>query len=311
MNIKKRILNKKTGRLFFTGASMGVADLIPGVSSGTIAFLYGVYDELLYTIRVVTGPFPRLFFKGKFKEAFKLIPFSFALPLGVGMLLAIFSAVQLISYLLETQAIYIWSVFFGLVFGSAIVISKRIRDWTLSRVIYFLLGLTVVFLVVGLPAVETAHGPLITLGTGTLASMAMILPGVSGTLLMVLLGQYEYIIDAISNFDVATLSIFIVGIIIGFGLFARLVAFLLRKYHSAVIATLTGAILGSLRAVWPWQDGVSVNYMPALDLSLALAIVLMIAGFALVFLLQRIGVAEEGDFIDTPGFKEEVKSQQD
>ncbi len=308
---RKKSSEKRTGRLLFTGLSMGFADLIPGVSSGTIAFLYGIYDELLYTIRTLTGAFPKLLFKGQFRKAFALIPFRFLVPLGLGMVLAIFGLVQVVSYLLDTQALYIWAVFFGLVLGSALVISKRMRGWTINRGLLLLAGFGLTFCIVGLPVLESASSPLVTLGTGAIASMAMILPGISGSLMMVLLGQYEHIITAISDLDVLTLIIFAAGIVIGLALFARLLGWLLHHHHSAVIATLIGVMLGSLRAVWPWQTDASTNAAPTFDGTFIVVISLMVAGFILVMLLERFGIAKEHNDIESKEFQRELKTQQD
>jgi len=308
---QKKSPEKRTGRLLFTGFSMGFADLIPGVSSGTIAFLYGIYDELLYTIRTLTGALPKLLFKGKFRQAFALIPYKFLIPLGIGMVIAIFGMVQVVSYLLDTQALYVWAVFFGLVLGSALVISKRMRGWTINRGLLLLAGFGLTFFVVGLPTLASASSPLLTLGTGAIASMAMILPGISGSLMMVLLGQYENIITAISNLDLVTLAIFAGGIIIGLALFARLLGWLLHHHHSAVIATLIGVMLGSLRAVWPWQAEASANAAPTFDSTFIFVVSLMAAGFIIVILLERFGIAKEHNDIDSKEFKRELTTQQD
>ena len=308
---RKKSSEKRTGRLLFTGLSMGFADLIPGVSSGTIAFLYGIYDELLYTIRTLTGAFPKLLFKGQFRKAFSLIPFRFLIPLGAGMIIAIFGLVQAVSYLLDTQALYVWAVFFGLVLGSALVVSKRMRGWTINRGLLLAAGFGLTFCIVGLPALASASSPLVTLGTGAIASMAMILPGISGSLMMVLLGQYEHIITDISNLDVLTLIIFAAGIVIGLALFARLLGWLLHHHHSAVIATLIGVMLGSLRAVWPWQTDASTNAAPTFDGTFIVVISLMVAGFILVMLLERFGIAKEHNDIESKEFQRELKTQQD
>jgi len=302
--------NHRTGRLLFTGFSMGFADLIPGVSSGTIAFLYGIYQELIYTIRLLTGAVPKLVLRGKFVEAWKLIPFHFLIPLGIGMAAAVFGMVQVVSYLLESQTVFIWSVFFGLVLGSAFVIRKRMEGWTTRRVALLLAGFALTFFIVNLPELDTVSSPLITLGTGAIASVAMILPGISGSLIMVLLGQYEHIIDAISSLDIFTLGLFAVGIITGLALFARLLSWLLHNHHSAVIATLTGVMLGSLGAIWPWQSAAGAIVAPEISWPFALAIILMVGGFVIVLFLERAGIAKEHvSDVDSKEFKREIKTQ--
>jgi putative membrane protein len=289
---------------------MGFADLIPGVSSGTIAFLYGVYHELIYSIRILTGSVPKLLLRGKFLQAWRLIPFGFLVPLGIGMVLAVFSMVQLVSYLLESQTVFIWSVFFGLVLGSAFVIRKRLESWTVRRVLLLVTGFALTFFIVSLPQIEVATGPLMTLGAGAIASVAMILPGISGSLIMVLLGQYQHIIDAVSSLDVFTLGLFALGIAIGLAAFARLLSWLLHRHHSAVIATLIGVMLGSLGAIWPWQSSSSDIIAPEMNWAFALAAVLMTAGFCIVLLLERAGIAKEHvSDVHSKEFTREVKTQ--
>jgi putative membrane protein len=302
--------NRRTGRLLFTGFSMGFADLIPGVSSGTIAFLYGIYQELLYSIRILTGAVPKLILRGKLIQAWKLVPFSFLIPLGIGMVLAVFGMVQIVSYLLDSQAVFVWSVFFGLVLGSAFVIRKRIKGWTARRAALLVAGFALTFFIVGLPQLETASAPLLTFGTGAIASVAMILPGISGSLIMVLLGQYEHIIAAISSLDVFTLGLFVLGIVTGLAAFVRLLSWLLHNHHSAVIATLTGVMLGSLGAIWPWQSASGAIIAPEMNWSFLLATLLMATGFVVVLLLERAGIAKEHvNDVDSKEFTRELKSQ--
>jgi len=302
----------RIGRLLFTGFSMGFADLIPGVSSGTIAFLYGIYQELLYTIKVVTSTVPLLLLKGKFIQAFKLIPFGFIIPLGIGMVTAVFGLVNLVSFLLETQALFVWSTFFGLVLGSAFVIRKRMHGWTVKRALLLSAGFALTFFIVTLPTLQAASSPLLTLGSGAVASMAMILPGISGSLMLVLLGQYEGIIAAISNLDLATLGLFAVGIILGLAAFARLLSWLLHNHHSAVIATLIGVMLGSLGAIWPWQTADGTAVAPVFDICFIFVLILAVVGFVSVLILEKAGIAKEhNEDVETKDFKQEITSQRD
>lgn len=288
---------------------MGFADLIPGVSSGTIAFLYGIYNELLYSIKVVLTQVPVLILKGKFRTAFKLIPFSFLIPLGIGMVLAVFSFVNVVSYLLETQTLYVWSVFFGLVLGSAVVIRKRMAGWTGKRVALLIGAFVLTLIIVSLPQLPETSSPLLTAASGMIASMAMILPGISGSLMLVLLGQYEGIIAAISNLDILKLGLFALGIVVGLAIFSKLLSWLLHNHHSAVIATLIGVLLGSLGAIWPWQTDGALQ-APAFDLSLLVVIALAAVGFAIVFLLERIGIAKEhNEDVEAKEFKKDIATQ--
>jgi putative membrane protein len=302
---------KRKLRLFFTGFTMGLADLVPGVSGGTIAFLLGIYDELLYTIKLVTGQIPRLVLAGKFKQAFRLIPFTFLLPLGIGLVSAIFGLVQIVSFLLETQPVLVWSLFFGLVLGSAYIVSRRITKWTVQRGLLLMLGFVLTFIIVGLPSIGGSTAPLAVIGTGAIAITAMILPGISGSLIMVLLGQYETMINAVADRNFLILAFFAAGAIVGLALFVRLLTWLMKHYHLAVIAFLIGVMAGSLRRIWPWQttntDGNAANVLPSAELSLLWATMLIIIGFAIVFILERSGIAKEHDDINTREFKKELK----
>jgi len=302
---------RRTIRLFITGLTMGVADLVPGVSGGTIAFLFGIYDELLYTIKLITGQVPKLILERKFVEAFKLIPFAFIVPISSGILISIFGLVKIVSYLLETQPVLVWALFFGLVIGSVYAVSKRITKWTLRHISLLVLGFALTYIIVGLPVIGGSSSPLAVFATGVIAITAMILPGISGSLIMVLLGQYEIVINAVASRDFVTLVFFASGAIVGLALFVRLLTWLLKHYHFAVIAFLIGVMAGSLRRIWPWQDidtvGNSVNILPTMELSLLGPVVLAILGFVIVYLLERMGIAREHDDIETKEFKKEMQ----
>ena len=253
----------------------------------------------------MTGQVPKLIVAGKFKCAFQLIPFGFILPLGIGLVATIFGLVQIVSFLLDTQPVLVWSFFFGLVLGSAYIVSHRVPDWTAKRGLLLVLGLLLTFFVVGLPAIGGSDSPLAVFGTGVIAITAMILPGISGSLIMVLLGQYEIIITAVSERNFALMAVFAAGALIGLALFVRLLTWLLKQYHFAVIAFLIGVMIGSLRRIWPWQTEDTANILPALEVSLLGALMLAVVGFTVVVILERVGVAKEHDDIETKEFKKE------
>ncbi|CAN5681255.1 hypothetical protein BH23PAT2_BH23PAT2_10500 [soil metagenome] len=309
---KNNVGRKK--RLFFTGLTMGIADLVPGVSGGTIAFLLGIYDELIYSIRLLSGQFPRLLLQGQVKQAFNLIPFAFLVPLGIGLITSVFGFVQIVTYLLENQSVYAWSVFFGLVLASVYVVSKRISHWNSKRITLLIAGLVITYVILGFPALNTQPTALVLASTGAIASLAMILPGISGSLIMVILGQYENVISAVARRDIPQIIFFAIGAIVGLCLFARFLGWLLKNYHAATIAFLIGVMLGSLRRVWPWQteqsNGIYVNFLPDLDWLVAMAIGLMVIGFVIVWRLEKIGIAREHIDIDDPRFSQEVVQRQ-
>lgn len=307
--------DKRSRRLFFTGFSMGLADLVPGVSGGTVALLYGIYDELLYSVRQATGTALRLLLKGKIKDAFGVIPFKFLVPLGLGMLTAILGLVHVITYLLEKHPVMVWSLFFGLVVGAAYVVYRRVEGWNTNRYVLLMVGFVLTYLIVGLPSLEVASSPSVMFLTGAIAICAMILPGISGSLIMVILGQYKNVIDAVANRDIVLLLSFGLGAALGLALFARFLSWLLHEHHNGTMALLIGAMLGSLRKVWPWQselDGQNfANVLPELNVMVLLALLLAAGGFLLVMKLEKLGVAKEHDDIKTKDFIREVQTQHD
>ncbi len=290
-------------RLFLTGLGMGTADLIPGVSGGTIAFLAGIYEELLYSIKTVTGDVVRLLLRGKVIEALKLTPFKFLIPLGTGLLIAILTLSNILSLLLTEYPVYIWSFFFGLVLVSVFVVLKRIIKWDPSDKISFILSAVFAYLIVGLvPGQTPATLPFFFL-SGMIAITAMILPGISGSFILLLLGKYQQVLYAVTGKDFLTLGVFFLGTIVGISLFARVLSWLFKNHHDISIAILSGFMLGSIRKIWPWQDVLKTEIdnhgnivpiivkntlPPSIDLNFFSAILLMVLGGYLVYQLDKI-----------------------
>ncbi len=245
--------NFSSFRLFFTGLLMGGADLIPGVSGGTIAFILGIYQHLLEAIKSFNAKFFKNIFSFKIKEAFTDIPLRFLIALGLGIGTAIFSMAKLMSYLLENERVYLFSFFFGLVVASIVTISLKVK-WTLSSFISLIIGAVVAFYVVGLIPLSMPHDPITLFLSGMVAIMAMILPGISGSFILLILGQYDYILNAVSNKDIITILPVALGAVVGLMLFSRFLSWLLKNYHSIAIASLIGFMIGSLRKIWPWKE---------------------------------------------------------
>lgn len=302
-------------RLGLTGFSMGLADLVPGVSGGTVALLFGIYDELLYSIRVVTGQAVKLALRGKIRQAITAVPFAFLVPLFIGIFIAIFGMVQIVTYLLENHPVPVWSLFFGLVLGSAYVVSKKVGGWNRNRGLLSLAGFVATFLLVGLPVFNFGLSPLVMFGTGAIAICAMILPGISGSLIMVILGQYENVINAVADRQIGLLVAFGCGAVTGLALFSRLLSWLLHNHHGATIAVLVGVMVGSLRKVWPWQIEVSeklnTNVLPDFSWGIVGAVVLAVVGFLLVWRLEKLGLTKDHNDINDKTFKQELRTQHD
>lgn len=284
-------------RLLGTGFSMGIADLVPGVSGGTVAFLLGVYEELLYSIRTVSGPTLKLFFQGQFKAAFKSIPFGFLIPLLSGIVIAIFSLASLFTYLMDTFPVFLWSFFFGLVVASVIIIGKQIKHWNTKAIAALIIGAFVSFFIVGTAISGIGEGPLAFFFTGFIAFCALILPGISGSLIMVLLGQYEIVLQAVSDRNLGLLIFFIAGGALGVALLSRVLGWVFRKYHAVATAFLIGMLIGSLRSLWPWRETggtyTQAYTMPVFDWTFALCIFLAIGGLLLVLQLEKLGIAKK------------------
>ena len=305
---KSHDINKKPARspqatltLFAKGFCMGASDVIPGVSGGTMALILGIYEELIQSIKAFDGALLRLVLQGRFTQALKTAPLGFILPLGIGILTAIFTLARGLSWLLESYPVAIWSFFFGLVLASAIVVGRRIDRWRFSTVIGLLLSAMGAYILVGLVPVNTPETlPFIFL-CGAIAICAMILPGISGSFILVLLGKYHFVLNAVGRFDILVLSVFSAGTATGIMLFVRILNWLLKRYHQITMAALTGLMIGSLRKIWPWKsmtaiatDGsesgaIMVNIFPQqINTEVLIAIGLALLGGLIVLLMQRL-----------------------
>lgn len=233
---------------------MGSADLVPGVSGGTIAFIAGVYEELIHSIKVVSGEVVKLLFSFKIKEALAATPLAFLLPLFVGIASAFLLLSRGLEYLLFAYPVYLWSLFFGLIVASAWVVRKRVNVWTKNAYISLFLALIFAFYIVGAAPTQTPATYPYMFVTGAIAICAMILPGVSGSFLLVILGKYEQILTALVSRDIITLGVVALGAVVGLAVFSRVLSWLFENYHDVVVAALTGFMIGSLRKVWPWKD---------------------------------------------------------
>ena len=301
-------LLKRYFRLFFTGFGMGAADLVPGVSGGTIAFVFGIYEELMQSIKTLSGVTLQLALRGKIKEAWETIPFGFLIPLAAGLGTAVVGLASLIKYLLEFHTEYVWSFFFGLVVASIILVSRKIKTWDWYDIGLGLVGAVAAYIIVGAVPVETPAHPVLFFIAGFIAICAMILPGISGSFLLVIMGKYEQILTAVTQQDFVTIGLVGVGAVLGLALFARLLSWMFKYHHDLVIAILTGFMVGSLRKIWPWKevitsrissDGhvvpvVEHNILPAaLDSGVLFAVFLAVAGVAFMLVLEKYSPKEK------------------
>jgi putative membrane protein len=281
---------------------MGASDVVPGVSGGTMALILGIYEELILSIKAFDWDCLRLVLRGRFSQLLDKVPLGFLLPLGMGILTAIFTLARGLSWLLKEHPVAVWSFFFGLVLASAFVVGRRIEKWNWSTLLGIVLSAIAAYVLVGLVPINTPETlPFIYL-CGAVAICAMILPGISGSFILVLLGKYQYVLDAVGRLDVVVLGVFTAGTATGILLFVRLLSWLLNKYHQMTMAGLTGLMIGSLRKIWPWKSmtelvtndagsGVALarNMLPhQMTAEVYVAIGLALLGGLAVVLLQRL-----------------------
>jgi putative membrane protein len=273
---------KNIARLYVTGFVMGTADIIPGVSGGTIAFISGIYEELLTAIKTVTGTTLGLLVRFRLREAYNSVPFRFLLPLGLGLATALFSLAGLLTYLLENHSAFVWAFFFGLVGASTYIVAKRVVRWTITDYVAFIGAAVFAFLLVGGSAIQLPHTAVIIFLSGAIAICAMILPGISGSFILVLLGQYTHVLASVTNFDFVTLGIFSLGTLVGISFFSRILSWLFAHHHDVSVAILSGFMLGSLRKIWPFAGGDASMYLSVriwLLIALGAAIVLVLTKY--------------------------------
>ena len=286
--------------LVLKGMGMGAADVVPGVSGGTIAFIVGIYDELIQSIKSINVTALRLFFTGHFSEGWKQVNGNFLLSIVVGIGISVFSLAKIITWLLTNHPVLVWAFFFGLVLASAWFVAKDVSRWTWKTVLGFVAGtVSAYFITVATPA-ETPSNLLFVFLCGAIAICAMILPGISGSFILVLLGKYFYIMDAVTSLRLLVLGVFAAGACVGITTFSRLLSFALTHVRNLTLAVLSGFMLGSLNKVWPWKETLSTftdshgivkplverNVLP--NASVLEAVVLMVVGFLLVYGLEKV-----------------------
>lgn len=281
---------------------MGAADVVPGVSGGTIAFITGIYEELINSIKEINTGAVRLFFTGRWRSFWKQINGSFLLAVFAGIFISVLSLAKLLEYLLEHQPVLIWSFFFGLVLASSYVVSKKIGHWDYSRVVALIGGIGIAFYITSVTPTTTSDAFWFVFLSGGLASCAMILPGISGSFILLLLGKYSFALHAVNNRIIPDLLLLGAGAVTGLILFANLLSWLLKKYHDATITVLVGFMIGSLNKIWPWKETlrtivvegetkplVEKNILPSLgnpDHQVWLALLLAVIGIALILFIE-------------------------
>jgi len=292
--------------LTLKGMAMGAADVVPGVSGGTIAFISGIYEELLGTISNINLKLLTTLRKDGLKAAWKQLNGNFMVALFLGIAISIFSLAKVLKWLLEHHPILLWSFFFGLVLASVIYVGKQIQKWNVLSILFLLIGAGLAYYITTLNPMVSENSSLWFLFlAGALAICAMILPGISGAFILVLLGAYESVLKAVNDRDVFTIAIVGVGAVVGLLSFSRILKWLFAKFKDYTLAILTGFIVGSLNKIWPWKEtltfrtnseGLQVPFKQVSiapnsyegDSQLLYAIGLAVIGFALILVLEKL-----------------------
>lgn len=245
--------------LALKGFAMGLADIVPGVSGGTVAFVVGIYDRLLESIASVNGQFIKLLLSFKIREALAHIQFGFLAPLFAGIASAILLTSRLMHYLMKEEPVLTWSLFFGLICASCIYIGKKIKKES-NKLAYafFPAGIALGLALVSLVPIDTPNTTLYVFGAGAIAICAMILPGISGSFILLILGKYAFITGALKNplgeGNLLLILTFCVGCLFGLLSFSKVLNFLMHKYSNKMMLLLTGFMVGSLKKIWPWKE---------------------------------------------------------
>ena len=292
---------KEYAGLVARGFAMGSADVVPGVSGGTMAFILGIYEELINSIRTIARPeFLRPLSKGRLLEAFRAINGGFLLAVGSGIILAILTLARGIEWALENHPVWVWSFFFGLVLASVVTVARRVAKWNPLLFLYSVAGAVAAWVFVGLVPVQTPETWWFLFFAGAIAICAMILPGISGAFLLLLLGKYDYVLGAVNDRNIEPIFWVVLGALVGIVSFAQVLGWLFRRFHDPTVAALTGLMVGSLRKVWPWKEDVAWvlgrhgervptvqrNVLPDAGSEVVVALLVGLAGLVLVIVLE-------------------------
>jgi len=286
------------------GMAMGAADVVPGVSGGTMAFILGIYPDLIEALRRIGEPTTLVHLaRLEFQQALRRVPWRFLGLLGLGIGISVLSLSRILESLLHTHPTLLWAFFFGLVVASVVTVSTRVRAWTPAPIAAGVIGVGLGFLIAGLVPTTTPDAPWFFFVAGFVAICAMILPGISGSFVLVLMGKYQQVLAAVNDFDFARVALVGSGAAIGIVSFAQVLSWMFRRFHDVTVAVLLGFIVGSLRKIWPWKETIrtgldrhgnlvpleQVNILPdAWTLDVTIALGLAVVGFVVVLVLDRL-----------------------
>ena len=273
------------------GACMGAADVIPGVSGGTIAFIMGIYDKFVASLAAINLEAVKLFFTGKFKEFWKHINGSFLLSLAIGIGVSVISLATVMQALLSDFPIQTWAFFFGLIVASSIFILRGISGWSLRELLFLAGGIVLGVVICTLSPTQTPDALWFIFLSGAVAICAMILPGISGSFILLILGKYQYILGAVSDLvagqnvthNILILAVFAIGAVVGILGFSKFLHWILSRWHKQTLIILAGFIIGSLVKIWPWNNPEAIAQTELTgSLHIGSAIIIALIGFSLV-----------------------------
>ncbi|MDP3541311.1 MAG: DUF368 domain-containing protein [Elusimicrobiota bacterium] len=296
-----RITREDLG-IFARGVLMGAADVVPGISGGTIALIVGIYPRLILALGAFDGELLRLAVRRDFAGAARRVDLRFLAALGSGIALAILTLAKAVTWLILNKPVTTWSLFFGLILGSTVLVIGLVGRWNASRVLAAGAGAALAYWICGLLPGETGGGLLALFASAMIAISAMILPGISGAFVLVLLGKYRLVLEALHQRDFVVIAVFCAGCAIGLIAFTKLLRALLARWEGATMAFLCGLMAGSLRKIWPFKMDaagqelleakrrIQLNFVPdALDATALWALALAVAGVLLVIGIEKLG----------------------
>ncbi|MEQ9423839.1 MAG: DUF368 domain-containing protein [Cyclobacteriaceae bacterium] len=298
--------------LYLKGIGMGGADVVPGVSGGTIAFITGIYEELINSIKSLDLNAFKLLFSLRLNEFWKHINGPFLITLFLGIVTSILSLAKLITYLLEHFPIQLWSFFFGLIVISALSVGSQIKNKNFVSGLFGVAGIVIAYLITSATPATTPDALWFIFLSGMVAICAMILPGISGSFILLIFGKYQYVLESLKDVNVAVIVVFVAGCVVGILSFSRVVSWFLQRHHDSTVAVLAGFMVGSLYKIWPWKNTLSYrvnsageqvpflqdNVLPTeyLELTgneplLLYAVLFMAFGFFIVVILEKIALS--------------------
>jgi putative membrane protein len=306
--MKRNLLDYIT--LIFKGMAMGAADLVPGVSGGTIAFISGVYEELISSLNAINFSLIKTLRTEGLKSTWKKINGNFLIAIFAGIAISVVSLSKLVSWLLHEKPVLLWAFFFGLVLASVLFVLKKIEQWKISEFLGLFFGTLIAYQFTKLGSLGDSESMVYLFFSGAIAICAMILPGISGAFILVILGSYNTIVQALNDKTIGKLAVFMAGAIVGILSFSKLLKWLFKVYKNPTLAVLTGFMIGAMKKIWPWKKvlsyrlnskgiNVPLNEECVSPFSfdgnpqILFAIALMIFGFLLIFILEKIGSKNE------------------